>query len=186
MSNAFIQYGDNLRVVPVFHNRISFSLYIVNNLNRMTWNPDVIAVELPPSFKEPIEEGLGLQSPGPLWIGKRIRERLETTPINQMSGLSHTDEANQATIRLLLDARRYAYNKGQIVAPPSCTIDEWLTQHDRGFDPVVIICNDTDEQPQYFRNIVLPERNLSSFRGIWWNSKFANRRKFKIYICVEW
>lgn len=156
MSNRFIAFGENLRVVPTLHYRIAFSLLVSRGLAEDGWVPDTIAVELPPSLREPICEGLAMTEPGPLWVGKRVKEKLERFPFNDLTGYQHTLEASQATARILLDARRFALPR--LKAPPNCHPDEWLNRHDAGFEPLVIVCDDTIREPRRHRNIVLPER----------------------------
>jgi len=51
MSELFIKYGENLRVVPIFHHRIAFAQLISRGLAG-SWKPDVVAVELPNSIRE--------------------------------------------------------------------------------------------------------------------------------------
>ena len=88
MSNAFISYGPNLRVLPIIHHRIVFSQLLISGLAD-AWRPEVLAIELPSSVSAAIIQGLARKVlRGSLWVGRRVRDAVEATSLNQLTGTS--------------------------------------------------------------------------------------------------
>ena len=63
-----------------------------------------------------------------------------------------------ATVRILLSARRYAHERLEI--QPDCPLTAWLSRHYAGFEPFIIIPGQCDFEPTYYCNVVMPERNF--------------------------
>lgn len=155
MSEGFIRYGSQLRVLPYLHHRIAFSIFLRRNLPETGWRPDVLALEITPSLGEPIRKAIELVGIGPIVVGKRIEDWLNRWPTSSLSGLSHTRRSSAATARVLLDARRFALS--HLSRPIECDEQRWLREADFGFDPFVIVCG-SRTSPTYYCNVVLPDR----------------------------
>lgn len=122
MSDHFLHYGTNLRVVPCIHARIGFSILVNHGLAEDGWRPDVVAIELPPSIGETVANNMHHVGVGPLWVGKRVKEYLETFPASLLTGYQHTPRACRATTQVLLDARRFARDRLKIA--PACAMED--------------------------------------------------------------
>ncbi|MDR3403461.1 MAG: hypothetical protein P4L99_13270 [Chthoniobacter sp.] len=178
MSDLFLKYGAHLRVVPVLHGRIAFSQLITRGLKGNSWQPDVIAVELPASIKGAVMHGLKSRGTGQFWVGRRIEEMMEVTPVSALTGYQHTWESLAATIEVLLDARRYASEKSRL--RPNCPLAEWLTVQEKGFEPFVVLNRKGDFKPRYYCNVVLPDRRYHASEAYGGEREETTCRTWKI------
>ena len=136
MSDLFIQFGENLRVVPAIHHRIPFSQLLVLGLSG-EWQPEVVAVELPASIKSPVLKALTMRSSGQLLVARRMEEWLSTTSLDSMTGMQHTKEVCDATRHAILSARKWALTNFRI--RPGATREEWSSQIGADYEPAVLI-----------------------------------------------
>ena len=54
--NSVLDLSERLSVLPILHGSGDFALQVRRHL--MNWSPDCVALPLPPSFAEPVEQGV--------------------------------------------------------------------------------------------------------------------------------
>lgn len=156
MTSRFLTYGDQLRVVPAIHRRLAFSQLIDVGLREETWKPDAVAVELPPSFRDGVLEGLSRDQQGPLWVGKRVQETVARVPLSELTSFQHTRHSSEATIDAILQARRWALPR--LARPPLAAERDWVSDVGAGHEPVVFISGALRGKLELRRNVTWPER----------------------------
>ena len=157
MTPEFLRWGRRLRVVPVMPRRISWSALLGRGLAVPGSRPDVIALDLPPSFKDAALDGIRQQGGADLWV---VQGDLPPFPARRtdMTGLTPSGPVVAATARLLLQARALACRH---VAPqPGVDPDTWITDVTRGFDPFVVVTDRHADAARLRANLVGPENRF--------------------------
>ena len=55
--NSVLDLSERLSVLPILHGSGDFALQVRRHLTN--WSPDCVALPLPPSFADPVEQGVG-------------------------------------------------------------------------------------------------------------------------------
>ena len=117
--NSVLDLSERLSVLPILHGSGDFALQVRRHL--MNWSPDCVALPLPPSFAEPVEQGVNRLPQISVAIQREIsiEGAYNYVPIDPCQGVISAVRTamDLGTHRAYVDLEVGSYEENELVLP---------------------------------------------------------------------